>query len=95
MCDNVKLIASVDRDIEGWVRWRASQLRIPYSQFVEEGLKLLQAKHEQEMKRQRGIYECGHCGFVGHCYGIPTSVGVSAPFCPKCQRNDKLMEVKE
>lgn len=39
------------------------------------------------------IYKCGHCGFVGHCYGIPTSQGVSAPFCSKCQRNDKLEKV--
>lgn len=40
------------------------------------------------------IYKCGHCGYVGHCYGIPTSVGVTAPYCPKCQKNDKLKKIR-
>lgn len=35
-------------------------------------------------------YRCGHCGFEGHCYGVPTSKGVSAPFCARCGKNDKL-----
>lgn len=36
------------------------------------------------------IYRCGHCNYEGHCYGIPTGEGVSAPFCTHCGRNDKL-----
>lgn len=40
------------------------------------------------------IYKCGHCGYVGHCYGIPTSAGITAPYCPKCQKNDKLKKVR-
>jgi len=41
------------------------------------------------------IYKCGHCNFIGHCYGIPTSAkcGVSAPFCSRCGKNDKLKKV--
>lgn len=35
-------------------------------------------------------YRCGHCGFEGHCYGVATGHGVSAPFCPNCEKNDKL-----
>lgn len=35
-------------------------------------------------------YKCGHCGFEGHCYGQPTSEGVTAPWCAKCELNDKL-----
>ena len=35
-------------------------------------------------------YKCGHCGYEGPCYGVATSKGVSAPFCPKCEKNDKL-----
>ncbi|KKM04172.1 hypothetical protein LCGC14_1766880 [marine sediment metagenome] len=35
-------------------------------------------------------YKCGYCGFVGHCYGVATSEGVSAPYCAECGRNDKL-----
>ena len=40
-------------------------------------------------------YRCGHCGFVGYCYGTPTDKGVSAPWCSKCERNDKLTPVEE
>jgi hypothetical protein len=36
------------------------------------------------------IYKCGHCGFKGECYGIPTSEGMSAPYCFRCKKNDKL-----
>ena len=41
------------------------------------------------------IYKCGHCNFIGHSYGIPTSAkcGVSAPFCSRCGKNDKLKKV--
>jgi len=35
-------------------------------------------------------YICGNCGFEGHCYGIPTEGGVSAPFCSQCGRNNEL-----
>lgn len=38
-------------------------------------------------------YKCGHCQYEGECYGIPTGLGVSAPFCRKCERNDKLQEI--
>lgn len=48
MCNYIKLIAAVDPDVQNWVRWKASQLRIPFSQFVEEGLKLLMEKYERE-----------------------------------------------
>lgn len=37
-------------------------------------------------------YKC-KCGFEGDCYGAPTSNGVSAPWCPKCQRNNGLSEI--
>ena len=38
-------------------------------------------------------YVCGHCGYEGPCYGAPHGGdgGVSAPWCTKCKRNDKLM----
>lgn len=37
-------------------------------------------------------YVCGHCGYEGPCYGKPHGGdgGVSAPWCTKCERNDKL-----
>jgi hypothetical protein len=38
---------------------------------------------------------CGHCGFVGFCYGGYTPTGVSAPWCRRCQRNDLLEVVGE
>jgi len=41
------------------------------------------------------VYKCENCGHVGHCYGTPTSEGVSAPWCQKCQKNDKLVRVEE
>lgn len=94
MCDYVKLIASVDRDVEGWARWKASQLRVPFSQFVEEALKLLKAQYELALRCQEGVYKCGHCGFVGYCYGSVTNQGVSAPFCSACHLNDKLTKVE-
>jgi len=39
------------------------------------------------------LYICGNCGHEGPAYGIPTGEGVSAPFCQKCQKNDKLHKV--
>lgn len=41
------------------------------------------------------IYKCGNCGYQGPCYGIPTSLGVSAPFCYKCGMNNRLEEIKD
>jgi hypothetical protein len=38
-------------------------------------------------------YKCGHCGFEGSCYGVPHSEGVSAPFCTRCGKNDKLKKM--
>ncbi len=38
--------------------------------------------------------KCGHCGYEGPCYGTPIVGGqgavVSAPWCPRCGKNDKL-----
>lgn len=39
-------------------------------------------------------YVCGNCGFEGHCYGIPTGDGVSAPSCSQCGINSKLTPLK-
>ena len=39
------------------------------------------------------VYKCGNCGFEGHCCGVASSGGVSAPFCAKCGKNNKLIEV--
>ena len=36
------------------------------------------------------IARCGHCQYEGTVYGTPTSEGVSAPWCPNCQKNDRL-----
>lgn len=41
------------------------------------------------------IYKCGHCGYIGYCYGIPTSQGVSAPFCYRCGMNNKLEKINK
>ena len=45
------------------------------------------------------LYKCGHCGFEGYCYGTPfmggsSGGGVSAPWCPRCGMNNKLVPVK-
>ena len=40
-------------------------------------------------------YRCGHCGYEGYCYGTATSQGVSAPWCPRCQKNNKLTLVEK
>lgn len=37
------------------------------------------------------IKVCLNCNYEGHVYGIPTSKGVSAPFCPRCGVNNKLV----
>lgn len=39
-------------------------------------------------------YKCGHCGHEGYCYGVPMDKGVSAPWCYRCERNDKLTPLK-
>lgn len=50
-----------------------------------------------QMSITEAVYNCGHCGFEGHCYGVPfvsgSSGGVSAPWCPRCGINDKLVPV--
>lgn len=41
-------------------------------------------------------YKCDHCGYVGPCYGIPTSdvnVPISAPWCYQCGKNDRLTQI--
>lgn len=35
-------------------------------------------------------FVCGHCGYEGPCYGN----GYSAPWCYKCQMNNKLTKVE-
>jgi len=40
-------------------------------------------------------YKCGHCGYIGPCYGTPIISGykkpfVSAPWCKQCKINNKL-----
>lgn len=35
-------------------------------------------------------YKCGHCEYEGPCYGAPTSEGVTAPWCKRCEKNDSL-----
>ena len=41
-----------------------------------------------------GTYcKCGYCGYEGYAYGTPyfgTISGVSAPWCQRCGRNNKL-----
>lgn len=39
------------------------------------------------------IYHCGHCDYKGPCYGVPSSAGVSAPYCYRCEMNNKLVLV--
>ena len=40
---------------------------------------------------------CTYCDYIGRVYGLPHSAGkgyeagVSAPFCPQCKRNNKLL----
>lgn len=40
-------------------------------------------------------YHCEHCNFEGECYGTPTSMGVSAPWCSRCGKNDRLIPLEE
>lgn len=38
-------------------------------------------------------YKCGHCGYIGPCYGTPfvgKTTGISAPWCKRCGMNDML-----
>lgn len=37
------------------------------------------------------IYECGHCGHKGPGQQAATGEGLSAPWCSKCGKNDKLV----
>lgn len=36
------------------------------------------------------IYHCGHCNYFGECFCQPTSSGLSAPWCKKCEKNSSL-----
>lgn len=47
--------------------------------------------------RSGDSYRCGYCGYEGKCYGTPTSdkVGVSAPWCPRCGMNNRLIPINE
>ena len=40
-------------------------------------------------------FHCEDCGYEGHCYGIPSSEGVSAPHCYMCGRNGRLVLLDE
>ena len=64
------------------------------SKYIDEQERGKRAVHYRPRLRQPSIiYQCGHCGFIGHCYGIATGVGITAPYCPKCEKNNKLTEV--
>lgn len=41
------------------------------------------------------IRHCLNCNYKGYVYGVPTSNGVSAPFCPNCGMNNKLVVIEE
>ncbi len=36
---------------------------------------------------------CRQCGFEGYCYGVAHAAGVSAPWCPQCEKNNKLTPI--
>lgn len=38
---------------------------------------------------------CKNCGFKGRAYGTMIGTSVSAPWCPKCGLNNKLVEIPE
>lgn len=40
--------------------------------------------------RSGNTYTCGYCKYTGPCYGESWATGVTAPWCPKCGKNDKL-----
>lgn len=42
-------------------------------------------------QRSGARYRCGYCGYHGYCYGAPSSVGVSAPYCRQCEMNNRLI----
>lgn len=52
-----------------------------------------------EKTSEKNKYKCGHCGYEGPCYGVPILHGdksfVSAPWCHRCQRNDKLEKLSD
>lgn len=49
------------------------------------------APEKTNIPRSGGTYTCGHCGFTGPCFGAITSHGGTAPWCPQCGKNDKLV----
>lgn len=44
---------------------------------------------EADLLEWGNTYRC-KCGYVGLCYGTPVGGSVSAPWCRRCGRNDKL-----
>jgi hypothetical protein len=62
---------------------------------AEEGIKSMEDKLKSNRKVVSGMKcRCGHCGYEGHCYGVPTSKGVTAPFCYQCGMNNKLTVIE-
>ena len=59
---------------------------------------IMQFEQEEKREEQMNIYKCGHCGYVGPCYGTPIGgkrgLIVSTPWCYQCHMNDKL-EIQE
>lgn len=54
---------------------------------------VLQARYKMGEVKSGERAKCGHCGYVGYVYGMPTSDKdhpMSAPWCPNCQHNNKL-----
>ena len=54
------------------------------------------AKVEPEAKRVPSgkMMVCTHCGTEQYMLGVPTSAGVSAPFCRWCGLGDKFEDMK-
>lgn len=67
----------------------ADQLTALVQQHIDEQVRLRLGEKKREPARTN-LYHCGHCSFEGACYGIPSSVGVSAPFCTRCGMNNRL-----
>ena len=66
---------------------------------------LLKARQSRRAKKaltkipiKSGSYcKCHHCKFEGFVYGTPIldgkNSGVTAPWCPRCGKNDKLEQI--
>ena len=44
----------------------------------------------KEPVRHGDSAECGHCGYMGIVSGRLDGTKFTAPWCPNCQKNDKL-----